>query len=375
VARLMRTVVMNAGSSTLKLSAIGPGDETIATTTGPLSDLEAVRRFCREHGPVDATGHRIVHGGTEFLTPVVLDAGVIARLATLIPLAPLHQPAGLEGVRIAMETLPGVPAVACFDTAFHGTMPAAAATYAIPAPWRERWGIRRFGFHGLSHGWASARALEITGQPRLGSRVVTCHLGAGSSACAVRDGRSVDTTMGFTPVEGLVMATRSGSVDPGLIMWLIRSAGLDPAEVDTALERRSGLAGLSGTDGDMRSVVAAAGGGDDRARLAVDVWVLRLRQAIASMAASLGGIDTLVFTGGIGEHQPPLRARTVEGLSFLGAVVDGRANAEATGDADVSGGGACRVVVVSAREDLQIARLVQATLGHLPSGADPAAGN
>jgi len=371
----MRTVVMNAGSSTLKLSAIGPGDETIATTTGPLSDLEAVRRFYREHGPVDATGHRIVHGGTEFLAPVVLDAGVIARLATLIPLAPLHQPAGLEGVRIAMETLPGVPAVACFDTAFHGTMPAAAATYAIPAPWRERWGIRRFGFHGLSHGWASARALEITGQPRLGSRVVTCHLGAGSSACAVRDGRSVDTTMGFTPVEGLVMATRSGSVDPGLIMWLIRSAGLDPAEVDTALERRSGLAGLSGTDGDMRSVVAAAGGGDDRARLAVDVWVLRLRQAIASMAASLGGIDTLVFTGGIGEHQPPLRARTVEGLSFLGAVVDGRANAEATGDADVSGGGACRVVVVSAREDLQIARLVQATLGHLPSGADPAAGN
>ena len=359
----MRVLVLNAGSSSLKLSVIGPGDETIAEITGSRTDPDLVGRFCREHAPVDATGHRVVHGGTEFIAPVVLDEAVISRLETLVPLAPLHQRAALDGVRIARETLPGVPAVACFDTAFHATMPDAASTYALPTEWRTRWGVRRFGFHGLSHAWGSARALEITGLPRPGSRVVTCHLGAGASACAVGDGRSIDTTMGFTPVEGLVMATRSGSVDPGLILWLIRTAGLDPAEVDAALERRSGLAGLSGTNGDMRSVLEAAVGGDDRARLAIDVWILRLRQAIAAMTASLGGLDVLVFTGGIGEHQPGLRARTVEALSFLGVAMEAQANDRAFGDADVSASGAPgRVVVVTAREDLQIARLVRATL-------------
>jgi acetate kinase len=369
----MRTLVLNAGSSSLKLSVIGPGDETIAELTGSLSDRDAIERFCREHGPVDATGHRVVHGGTEFNAPVVIDDAVIARLETLIPLAPLHQPAALAAVRIAMDTLPGVPAVACFDTAFHATLPAAASTYAVPAEWRERWGVRRFGFHGLSHAWASARALEITGLARRGSRVVSCHLGAGASACAVRDGLSVDTTMGFTPAEGLVMATRSGSVDPGLLLWLIRTAGLDPAEVDTALERRSGLAALSGTDGDMRNVVDAAGAGDERSRLAIDVWVLRLRQAVAAMTASLGGLDVLVFTGGVGEHQPALRAKTVEGLSFLGVGVDADANARARGDADVSAAGAAgRVVVVSAREDLEIAHLVEATLGRVQPEGEPA---
>jgi len=369
----MRTLVVNAGSSSLKLSVIGPDDETIAELTGSLSDRDAIGRFCREHGPVDATGHRIVHGGTEFKAPVILDDAVIARLETLIPLAPLHQPAALAAVRIAMDTLPAVPAVACFDTAFHATLPAAAATYAIPAEWRERWGVRRFGFHGLSHAWASARALEITGLARRGSRVVTCHIGAGASACAVRDGCSVDTTMGFTPAEGLVMATRSGSVDPGLILWLIRTAGLDPADVDTALERRSGLAALSGTDGDMRNVVEAVDAGDERARLAIDVWVLRLRQAVAAMTASLGGLDVLAFTGGVAEHQPALRAKTVEGLSFLGVGVDADANARAGGDADVSAAGASgRVVVVRAREDLEIAHLVAATLGRVQSEGRPA---
>jgi acetate kinase len=359
----MRILVVNAGSSTLKMSVIGDGDKTLAATSVSHSDDEAVRRFIAANAPIEVIGHRIVHGGSEFTQPTALNDDVIAALARLTPLAPLHQGAALAAIATAGATLPGVPAVACFDTAFHSTMPVAAATYALPAAWRRQWGIRRFGFHGLSHQWASQRALDIVGLPREGSRVVTCHLGGGASACAVREGSSVDTTMGFTPMEGLVMATRSGSIDPGLVLWLIRSAGLDPREVDEALDRRSGLAGLTGTDGDMRSVVAAAAGGDESAVVALAVWVRSLRQAIAAMTASLGGLDAVVFTGGVGEHQADLRARVAEGLSFLGIVLDEAANAGAKGDTDITALGApCRAVVVTAREDLQIARLVRATI-------------
>jgi len=366
----MRALVVNAGSSTLKLSMIGPDDETLASTTVAPGDTDEVGRFCAEHGPVDVSGHRIVHGGDQFSAPVMLDDAVMTSLEALVALAPLHQRAGIDGARTAMGALPGVPALACFDTAFHVTLPEAASTYALPAAWRERWGIRRYGFHGLSHQWASRRACEIAALPVEGSRVVTCHLGSGSSACAVRDGRSMDTTMGFTPVEGLVMATRSGTVDPGLVMWLIRSAGLAPSELDEALEHRSGLAAVSGTDGDMRNVMTAAAAGDDRARLAIDVWAYRLRGAIGAMTAALGGIDALVFTGGIGEHQPALRALAAEGLSYLGVALDDEANSQATGDAEVSrAGAACRAIVVTAREDLQIARLVRRALVEQASSA------
>ena len=210
----MRILVVNAGSSILKMSVIGDGDETLAATSVSHSDDETVRRFIAAQVPIEAIGHRIVHGGTEFTQPTALDDDVIAALAKLTPLAPLHQRAALAAIATAGATLPGVPAVACFDTAFHATMPAAATTYAVPDAWRRQWGIRRFGFHGLSHQWASQRALEILGLPREGSRVVTCHLGGGASVCAVRDGCSVDTTMGFTPMEGLVMATRSGTSTP-----------------------------------------------------------------------------------------------------------------------------------------------------------------
>jgi acetate kinase len=362
MADLSRILVVNAGSSSLKLSVIGPGDTTLAAATVPPSDHDALRHFIGENGPIDASGHRIVHGGTDFGAPIVLDDAVINRLQALTPLAPLHQPAALQAASLTMEALPGVPAVGCFDTAFHATMPDAATTYAVPIAWRTKWGIRRFGFHGLSHQWASRRALQILDLPTAGSKVVTCHLGAGSSVCAVADGRSVDTTMGFTPLEGLVMATRSGSVDPGAVLWMIRTAGIDPAEVEEALNRRSGLAALSGTDGDMRSVEAAAHAGDERAVLALEVWAHRLRQAVASMAASLGGIDALVFTGGVGEHQPRLRAVVADGLSFLGVTV-GPANGDATGDSDISAAGArCRTAVVTAREDLQTARLTEDAL-------------
>jgi acetate kinase len=366
VARLMRTLVVNAGSSTLKLSVIGPDDGTAAEVTLNTGDEGGLRGFLREHGSVDAAGHRIVHGGRHFIAPVLLDRRTVAGLEDLISLAPLHQRAALDAVRVVSEALPAVPSVGCFDTAFHAGMPAAASTYAVPAEWRERWGVRRYGFHGLSHSWASRRALDLTGRPVFGSRIVTCHLGSGSSVCAVQDGRSVDTTMGFTPLEGLVMSTRSGTVDPGLILWLIVNTGLSVGAVNQALEQASGLAALGGGDGDMRSIMAAADGGSPDASLALDVWVHRLRQAIAAMTASLGGLDVLVFTGGIGEHAPSLRGRVVAGLSFLGVDVDATANASARGDADVTGRATARTVVVAAREDLEIARLVRETL--MPPG-------
>jgi acetate kinase len=241
-----------------------------------------------------------------------------------------------------------VPAVACFDTAFHASLPAAASTYALPPEWRKRWDLRRFGFHGLSHAYATRRAAELLGRPVDGLRLVTCHLGAGASLAAVRDGRSVDTTMGFTPLEGLVMATRSGSVDPGLVLWLEEHVRMPPAELAATLEHRSGLRGLAGT-ADMRAILAAEAGGDQDAALAVGVYLHRLRGLIAAMAAALGGLDALVFTGGVGENAPAIRARAVAGLAFLGVAVDAAANEQGAGDRAVAAPG---VLVVAAREDL-----------------------
>ena len=279
-----------------------------------------------------------MHGGTEFVEPVVIDADVVRRIEALTDLAPLHQPKSLRALELVGKALPGIPAVACFDTAFHAHLPAAAATYALPREWRKRWPLRRFGFHGLSHAYASRRAAEVAGAD---ARIVTCHLGAGASLAAVRGGRSVDTTMGFTPLEGLVMATRSGSVDPGLILWLEEHMGMPPSELASTLEHRSGLAGLAGT-GDMKDVLAAEAEGDEDAALAVAVYVHRLRGEIARMAAALGGVDVLVFTGGVGENAPVIRERACEGLGFLGDV---------------------RVLVIEAREDLEIARGVRSALG------------
>jgi acetate kinase len=278
-----------------------------------------------------------------FREAVRVDAGVVGALEELTELAPLHQPKSLAALEAVSALLPGVPAVACFDTAFHATLPAAAYTYALPREWRERWGVRRYGFHGLSHAYASRRAAELVGRPLAELRVVTCHLGAGASLAAVRGGVSVDTTMGFTPLEGLVMATRSGSVDPGLVLWLEERHGLAPRDAAAALEHRSGLLGLAGT-ADMREVCARAERGDPQAVLAFDVYVHRLRSGIAAMAASAGGLDALVFTGGVGENAPSVRDAACDGLSFLGPAV-----------ADP--------LVIEAREDVEIARQVRAVLG------------
>jgi acetate kinase len=258
--------------------------------------------------------------------------------------------------------LPGMPAVACFDTAFHATLPEAAATYALPAQWRRRWDLRRYGFHGLSHAYAAARAAALLGRSTRDLRLVTCHLGAGASLAAIRDGRSVDTTMGFTPLEGLVMATRSGSVDPGLVLWLQEHAGTPAAELAATLEHRSGLLGLAGT-ADMREVLAAEAAGRADARLAVEVYVHRLRGSIAAMAAAAGGLDALVFTGGVGEHAPEIRSRALEGLGFLGLAIDAERNVESDRDREIGRADqVVRALVIEAREDLEIARQVREVL-------------
>jgi acetate kinase len=303
-----------------------------------------------------------VHGGTAFTGPVRIDDAVRKQLRDLTDLAPLHQPKSLAALDAVTRHLPGVPAVACFDTAFHAGIPAAAATYAVPREWRERYAIRRYGFHGLSHAYCSRRAAELIGRPLTGLRAVTCHLGAGASLAAVADGRSVDTTMGFTPLEGLVMATRSGTVDPGLVLWLEEHEKLPAHEVATALERRSGLTALAGT-GDMREVLAASGRGDPDARLAIDVYIHRLAGAIAAMSAATGGLDVLAFTGGVGENAAEVRRRAAGRLAFLGVAVDATRNEAAHGDADITAAGApVRCCVIAAREDLQIATEVRQLL-------------
>ena len=342
----MRLLVVNAGSSSLKVRLLDGGQ--LIATWGGLPDRAP---------DVDAVGHRIVHGGTEFVAPVVIDYEVERRLRALGELAPLHQPKSLHALDDARRLLPRVPHVACFDTAFHATLPPAASTYALPAEWRARYAVRRYGFHGLSHSWASRRAAELVPAAH---RSVTCHLGAGASLAAVLDGRCVDTTMGFTPLEGLVMATRSGSVDPGLILWLQDHEGLTSFEVAETLEMKSGLLGLAGTP-DMRELLARS---DEKARLAIDVYVHRLVGSIAAMTAALGGLDTLVFTGGVGENAVQIRRRVAEQLGFLGVRIDLDRNTTASPDCDISGDGApARTLVVESREDLEIARGVTELLG------------
>jgi acetate kinase len=363
-------LVVNAGSSSLKLRVLDEDDTVTASADlspwdgGP--DDPRLRRFLDGLTGIDGTGHRVVHGGHRFTAAALVDDGVVAGIGELTDLAPLHQPRALAGIAAVRAALPRLPAVACFDTAFHAGLPAAAAAYALPAAWTRRFGLRRFGFHGLSHAYAAGRADQVTGDSALRRRVVTCHLGAGASLAAILDGRSVDTTMGFTPLEGLVMATRSGSVDPGLVVWLLRHGGLSVDEVSDGLEFSAGLAGLAdlpGGSGDMRDVRLAADRGNPDARLALDVHAHRLRAQIAAMAAALGGLDTLVFTGGIGEHQPEVRAEAAAGLGFLGVVVDESRNATAEPDCDISvPGAAVRTLVIAAREDIEIARQTRAAL-------------
>ncbi|MDN5869695.1 MAG: acetate/propionate family kinase [Nitrococcus sp.] len=362
----MRVLVVNAGSSGLKLRLLDDANEVLRTQDFKLCeagiDHDELAAAVGDWPRPDAVGHRIVHGGRRFTAAVRIDAEVERALRDLIDLAPLHQPKSLAAYDAVIRLLPDVPAVASFDTAFHATLPAAAATYAVPCAWRERYGVRRYGFHGLSHAYASRRAAELLGRPLEALRLVTCHLGAGASLAAVVQGRSVDTTMGFTPLEGLVMATRSGSIDPGLVLWLEEHAHMTSGEISLALEQRSGLLGLAGT-ADMREIEARAAAGDAAAQLAFDVFVHRLVTGIGAMAAAAGGMDAVIFTGGIGERSPRVRQAAVKRLAHWSARIDASANAQAQSDADISDKAvAVRTLVVTAREDIQIAHEARSRL-------------
>jgi acetate kinase len=375
----MRVLVVNTGSSSLKLRVLGDHDDVEAAHDverweaagegpdgeGPDGEDPGVDAWLEGLAAFDAVGHRVVHGGRAFRDAVRIDDDTERVVLGLSPLAPLHQPRAVAGMRLLRRRFPQLPQVACFDTAFHATMPEAASTYALPQEWRDRWGLQRFGFHGLSHAYAARRAAELVDRAGdAGLRVVSCHLGAGASLCAVRGGRSVDTTMGFTPLEGLVMATRSGTVDPGLVVWLIEHGGLEASEVARVLDMESGLAGVSGiAGGDIRDVLAARSGGEPRAALALEVYAHRLRRELGAMIAGLGGLDVLVFTGGVGEHVHEVRAAACEHLGFAGVRIDAGHNARLVGEGEVGTPGAeVRTFVISAREDLEIARQVRAVL-------------
>lgn len=306
---------------------------------------------------VTAVGHRVVHGGALFSESVVVDADVKQAVSELASLAPLHNGPALEALRAAEAALPGVPHVAVFDTAFYSKMPLEAVVYPLPYEWYADWGVRRFGFHGISHEWCSMRAAELTGNRQQDMRVISCHIGNGVSATATLRGAPVATTMGFTPLDGLMMGTRPGSVDPGILIHVLRHRGLDAEELDDRLNHASGLLGVSGVSSDFREVEAAALKGNGRAKLAIDIYARRIREAIGSLAVTMGGVDCLVFTAGVGENSAFLRSSVCEGLECLGLRIDRRLNYECRADADISTADSpSRILVVRTREELLIAR-------------------
>lgn len=386
----MRILIFNAGSSSLKFGLYDIGETEVLRVKGgfdrfrdgacdlkltvdgarhdatlPLADLgaaiAAVPGLLAAHGMdgIGAIGHRIAHGGAHFAGPAVLDEATLAQVAALTPLAPLHNPANLAAIRLAMQVWPALPQVGVFDTSFHLSAPDFATTYAVPQAWRDA-GLRRFGFHGTSHKYVALRAAEVIGQPLDRLQIVSCHLGNGASVCAINRGRSMDTSMGLTPLEGLVMGTRSGDVDPGLFGFLSRELGLGVEQVETALYNDSGLKALTG-GADMRDAEDRAAAGDAAAQLAIEIYAYRARKYIGAYAAAMGGMDALVFTGGIGENSASMRRRICDGLEFMGVTLDHDRN----GRLDLSGraapelqvwGGRVRVIVTETQEQLQIAR-------------------
>lgn len=305
---------------------------------------------------IDVVGHRVVQGGREYEKPTVVTAEVKAAIARLSDFAPLHNRAELEGIETVERLLGKVLQVAVFDTGFHSTLPLAAAVYPGPYEWFEH-GIRRYGFHGINHQYCAERTAQLLRRDLHTLKVVTCHLGNGCSLAAIRDGRSVDTTMGFTPLEGLMMGTRSGSVDPGILTYLMRQSKTTGEQLDELLNRKSGLLGISGISGDMRKVLAAMKDGNPRAKLAFDIYVHRLQSYIGAMIAVLGGIDALVFSAGVGENSPEVRGATCGNFAFLGIKLDHQKNLQSPPDEDISASAsAVRILIVRAQEDWSIAR-------------------
>ncbi|SNS81715.1 acetate kinase [Geodermatophilus pulveris] len=394
----MTVLVLNAGSSSLKYAVVDVGGgtslasglaERIGQPTGrlthrgpggvprvterPLPDhaaaLAAALDAFADAGPdlagvgLTAVAHRVVHGGTRFATPVRVDDGVLAAVRDLAALAPLHNPVNATGIEVARRAFPGLPHVAVFDTAFHQTLPSHAHTYAVPRQWAREHGVRRYGFHGTSHAYVSRRAAEVLGRPVADTNVVVLHLGNGASAAAVAGGRSVDTSMGLTPLEGLVMGTRSGDVDPAVVAHLRRTAGLDADAVDRALNSSSGMLALAGHS-DLREVHRLAAAGDEAAALALDVFCHRVRKYVGAYLAVLGRTDAVVFTAGIGENDAVVRARSLAGLETLGIVVDQARNAAPSRAARVvsADGSPVAVLVVPTDEELEMARQAAALL-------------
>jgi acetate kinase len=363
-------LTVNAGSSSLKLGLFDPaatallasaslnGEEARPVLRGSVAALnDLFDQVGVEPERIGAVGHRVVHGGTRHVRSVRIDEAVERDIAELATLAPHHNPAALAVIAATDVLLPDALQVAVFDTAFHATLPPSAYLYPVPYRWFAEWGIRRFGFHGLSHAYCAGRAAELLGRPVEELRLITCHLGSGCSLTAIAGGRSVATTMGFTPLDGVAMGTRPGALDPGILTYLLGNGRLTLDQLEDALAHDSGLKGISGTSGDLRDVLAARDVGDEMAALAFDVFVARLREGIGAMAAALGRLDALVFSAGIGEHQPDVRAAACATLGLLGVEIDVERNAAAEPDAVVSGDASrVAVLVIRTREDLVVAR-------------------
>lgn len=396
----MNVLVLNAGSSSLKFrlfdAGAGPTDGELLLAHGlvekwgtPEATLrltvrgkdaqtrsvaaessrqaaEHALRVCLPLG-IDALGHRVVHGGPHFERPARVTPEVVAAIKDVSHLAPLHNKLALAGIEAGLQVLPQTPAFAVFDTAFHMTLPREAFQYALPRKWAEDHDLRRYGFHGISHQYVSGELLKAMGRPAQGSRLVTCHLGNGASLCAIRDGRSVETSMGLTPMEGLVMGTRSGDIDPGLVLHLITGLGMKAEEVDDLLNRKSGLLGLSGRSGDVRDLENAEQSGDAPAAEALESFAYRARKYIGAYAAVLGGLDAVAFTGGIGEHSAKTRERICRGLEFLGIRLDPQRNGAAATENPLrisSVEALVQVWVISTDEERQIAREIRAAMGN-----------
>ena len=347
-------VVTASGLNTkahLKVSSRGEATQQLLDTIW--SGTAAIINTASE---INVVGHRIVNGGPKYVEPVIIDAGVKSAIERASVFAPLHNRAELEGIAIIERQLPHAPQVAVFDTGFHRNLPEAAFVYPGPYEWLAK-GIRRYGFHGINHGYCAERAAKILSRELRSLKLVTCHLGNGCSLAAIRDGHSIDTTMGFTPLEGLMMGTRSGSVDPGILPYLMRQDKSTADQLENLLNEKSGLLGISGLSGDMREIVAKMKEGHARATLAFDMFVHRLRSSIGAMIALLGGIDALVFTAGIGERSPEVRAAACETLGFVGVQCDAVKNAQSPIDQDIAPANASvRVLVIRAQEEWAIAR-------------------
>jgi len=363
----MKVLVLNSGSSSEKacLYEIGqmlPDDPPACLWERKIewdrvsSRRRALEQLLMNLSGIDVVGHRVVHGGPHFEEPVLVTPEVKSAISQASAFAPLHNQSALEGIELIEKLLGSVAQVAVFDTGYHRRMPFAAAVYPGPYEWFEN-GIRRYGFHGINHQYCAARTARLLRRDLKSLRLVTCHLGNGCSLAAIAGGISVDTTMGFTPLEGLMMGTRSGSIDPGILTYLMHHGRLQADEIDVVLNQKSGLLGISGLSGDMREILVAMSNGHSRAKLAFDIYVHRLQAAIGAMVAVLGGINALAFSAGIGENSPEVRAAACMQLGFLGLTLDPAANVKASTDADIATpDSGVRILVIRAQEDWAIAR-------------------